>query len=503
MKKLILCLTGLVAWSFIGTTATAQDTFEEWKKKQMQEFQDFKDKRDKEFMKYLEDAWKAIESQDPVNQYEEPKPDKLPSAESEPDNEIKQGPKVKSRAIPEPEREEEPDLTDLEVPEPKQEKEDQQYEPEPQKEEPAPTFNKKNFSFYEVPIGFKYDPAFDTTLSGKIEKKSISAYWRHMSGTNYEVPVEQTKAFRKELSLNDWGYARLVHQLGEQIYGANSNESVLYTWFIMTKSNFSVKVGYNDDGVYLLLPTKNQVFNTPYFTIDDKKFYVIALEEGDRQPTNLYTYDGSYPGAQADLDLSIQSVPKIKHDMKNKKLSFTYEGEEYTVPVKYNMNIVEFYKNFPQTDLEIFFDASVSPEAETSMLKGLQPIIEDKSEVEAVNIILRFVQTAFDYKVDDAQFGREKYLLPEETIYYPYSDCEDRCILFAYLVRNLTDLKVVGLRYPGHLATAVQFSDPPKGNSVSYNGSTYTMADPTYKNADIGMTMPKFEDEKPKVITLK
>jgi hypothetical protein len=117
-----------------------------------------------------------------------------------------------------------------------------------------------------------------------------------------------------------------------------------------------------------------------------------------------------------------------------------------------------------------------------------------------VNILLRFVQTAFQYKTDQDQFGREKPFFPEETIYYPFSDCEDRSVLFAYLVRNLTGLEVVGLDYPGHIATAVRFPTQVPGESVGYQGKRFVVCDPTYINAGAGMCMPQFKSVTPNVI---
>ena len=111
-------------------------------------------------------------------------------------------------------------------------------------------------------------------------------------------------------------------------------------------------------------------------------------------------------------------------------------------------------------------------------------------------------QTAFEYKTDDAQFGGEKYMFAAETLYYPYSDCEDRSILFSYLVHELLQLEVVGLIYPGHAATAVRFSQPISGDQVEINGARYLICDPTYINADIGTAMPQFKQSKPTVIAI-
>jgi hypothetical protein len=129
--------------------------------------------------------------------------------------------------------------------------------------------------------------------------------------------------------------------------------------------------------------------------------------------------------------------------------------------------------------------------------------MEGMSQLDAVNFLLKLVQTSFKYKTDDDQFGIENYLFPEETLHYRYSDCEDRSVLFAWLVKNLIGLDVVGLDFPGHVAAAVHFTDKVNGDAVTYNGKKYIVTDPTYINAVAGMTMPQYKSNKPKVIAIR
>ena len=93
-------------------------------------------------------------------------------------------------------------------------------------------------------------------------------------------------------------------------------------------------------------------------------------------------------------------------------------------------------------------------------------------------------------------------MIPDETLYYSYCDCEDRSILFAYLVRKLTGLSVIGLDYPGHVATAVKFNDELPGAYVTHRNEKYLVCDPTYINAEIGMVMSRYKDVKPELIGL-
>jgi hypothetical protein len=80
---------------------------------------------------------------------------------------------------------------------------------------------------------------------------------------------------------------------------------------------------------------------------------------------------------------------------------------------------------------------------------------------------------------------------------------EDRSILLSRLVRDLLALKVVLVYYPGHLATAIHFSNDVRGDYLMLSGTRYTICDPTYIGASVGMTMPDMDNSKATVILLE
>ena len=122
----------------------------------------------------------------------------------------------------------------------------------------------------------------------------------------------------------------------------------------------------------------------------------------------------------------------------------------------------------------------------------------------AVNKILNYVQTGFTYEYDDKVWGHDRAFFAEESLYYPYCDCEDRSILFTRLVRDLLGLKCILIYYPGHLASAVEFTkDNVVGDYISLNNRKFIIADPTYIGAPVGETMPKMDNKTAKVILLE
>ena len=69
-------------------------------------------------------------------------------------------------------------------------------------------------------------------------------------------------------------------------------------------------------------------------------------------------------------------------------------------------------------------------------------------------------------------------------------------------MRDLLDLDVILVYYPGHLAAAVEFNIPVDGDYINLNGRKFTICDPTYICAPIGATMPEMDNQTAKVILL-
>ena len=473
---------------FLGHTVSAtQDEFEEWKKETLDSFQQYKDERDAEFIGFLKQRWTEFKAQEGLVRDKTPKPVKIPEAPKttppKPLPEVKIVSSIPVPKLPPPQ----PDL----------------IEPPKAPDEPEQKGEAIDIFFHQTPVTFFVDPNFKTFRLNAVSQDTISEFWDHMSRGEYDPFLMQMSSWRKKLKLNDWGSHALVFQVGKQLYRSDLNSATLFTWFMVSKAGYDARVGFQGSRIYLLMPSSNVLYGLPYFTFNEKRFYAVFFDQSPEKLKNFYTYNGSYPKAEQPMNFLIQDSPLIAQTLQQKNLSFNYQGKHYDVPVAFNKTLIEFYQFYPQTDFALYFEAAMAPETVHALAVALKPILEGRKETEAVGILLRFVQTAFTYQTDDQQFGREKYLLPEETLFYPYSDCEDRSFLFAKLVRIFLKNEVVGLNYPGHIATAVRFTTMVPGDNINYNGQRYTICDPTYVNADIGMAMPQFKNVQPKIIKIE
>ncbi len=521
-------------------TLRAQDDYEKWKKGETEKFQQWKDARDKEFTEFLNTEWKAFKAFKEQKLFDVPKPKSLPIApakriakpavkpETKPVETKK--PELKPESKPEATVEKKPVQTVAprpvvvpEVQHPITPEAQPEVKPEPKVEEkpvvktepvqpgtvvvePLKSTESLSLDFYEANVPLKFDNALKVHFEGPPSGKTISAFWEAMSKSDYEGFLKQALAERDRMKLNDWGYCEFLNKTAERLYPGSRNESNLFDWFMLAKSGYQVKIGYSGDNIYLLLPTSGTLYGVAYyiFAPSPTKFYTVMFDRYEKPNiTRMYSYDKDYPDATKLTSYQINTAPSIQNDIQTKTLKFDHNGSEYSVTVQYDKSAVRFFEYYPQTNLEVYFDAPPSSVARTSLLEALKPLLKDRSETEAVDLLLHFVQTAFKYETDDDQFHREKPFFPEETLYYPGSDCEDRAVLFSFLVRNLLGLDVVGLEFPNHVATAVRFKTEVSGDQVVYQNRKYIICDPTYINADYGMCMPQFKNVKPEIIALK
>jgi hypothetical protein len=485
-------IVAALAVAVLVSPAMADNEFQQWKQQEQQSFQEYKDKRDKEFTAFLKTQWTEMQMLKGIVRDPKPKPTVIPVAKpvpsappSEPDN------KTPAPVIP--------PVVITPQPEPLPE-----VAPPPV---PAPDSAKKgkrvDLDYYGSKIHFYYDEKLHARFESPINADAVSRFWSVLSKADYDDLITQFEAQRSALQLNDWAYLILVNETAANIYPDSVNSQALFTWFILAKAGYSARIAYNEDHVYLLVPSDQPMYSVPYFTFDQLRYYAVRFDGNDQKLGRVYTYDGQYPGTHKKLDMVLNRDMVITDKEGDRKLRFKYQGKEYAVDAPYSRQRINFLNTYPQLDLGLYFNSNVSAATASPLLIQLSGDMQGMSQTQAVDFLLRFVQTALSYETDEAQFGKENYLFPEETLYYPYSDCEDRAILFSWLVKNLLGVEVVGLDYPGHVATAVHMTDKINGDAIMFDGKRYLIADPTYIDASVGVTMPGFKGIKPNVIQIQ
>lgn len=340
------------------------------------------------------------------------------------------------------------------------------------------------FEFYGGLIYIPLKKEMKQNYRGPISNDGIASYWSKLIESNYGETILELIDVKDELQLNDWSFYLMVSKMTGKLFVNDDNSRELLTWFLLQQSGFKVKIGYSKNKICAMIPTKQTVYGYSYIKSNGVKYYVNNMPK-----TGIYTYEADLKESTRLLRVDFSEPLDLPVYNKTRNLSFEYKGSKHNIKIDYNQNLVDFYNNYPAVSFDKYFNAPVAKITAESLKKQLAPYLTGKTKEEQAQFLLSFIHKAFPYKTDGDQFGKEKYFFVEDIFSYPYCDCEDRSVLYSYLINELVGLRTIGVQTEKHMSTAVKFTKP-IGDYLEYKGNSYTVCDPTYIGADIGMIMP-------------
>lgn len=362
-----------------------------------------------------------------------------------------------------------------------------------------------SFQFYGTPMEVRWGNAKQFKLKGT-DKKSISEAFIELTAKGYANLVHDCLKLREQYKLCDWAYYMMLQTISEQACGKGTNEAIFLQGVLLNQSGYQMRFALEDDSkLHIMLRMDGFPYRRGYLIADGKLFFLM---DGSKAK-NLTVCDAAYPGEQ----MMSLSVPKLPELAKNLSESRTVISRFVNVKadMQMNKNLMDFYTDYPtsydgkdvMTRWAYYANAPVASEIKDKVYPQLRQQIGSLPKVQAANLLLNWIQMGLTYGYDDKVWGHDRAFFAEESLFYPFCDCEDRSILFSHLVRDLLGLDIVLVYYPGHLYTAVCFNEDVAGDYIMVNGRKFTVADPTFYNANVGKTMSKMDNSKAKVILLK
>ena len=329
--------------------------------------------------------------------------------------------------------------------------------------------------------------------------------WEVLSNGEYDATLADGLKLREQLSLCDWAYLLLLYELSETAYQASCNEAILLCAWLYCQSGYQMRLALDGQRLHLLFASEHAIYGQPYFELDGYNYYTLAPVS-----ENIQICTAAFENEQA-LSLYVPHYPHLQQNYSDTRLLQAEYFKDMHVSVQTNRNLIAFYDTYPSSELNnnpltrwaMYANTPLTDEMRQNIYPYLAQQLKGNTYRAAVEQLLNFVQTAFVYEYDDKVWGGDRAFFAEETLYYPYADCEDRSIFFSRLVRDLLELPVILVYYPGHLATAVAFPQAEQGDYILLNEQRFTICDPTYIGAPVGATMPNMNNQTAQVILLQ
>lgn len=463
--------------------AKIRKDFNQYQEKTQNEFNEYRKKINREFAEFLSKNWEHFNVERPVKQ-DKPEPPKPVIA---PQESNKEKPTVEIPVDNVVKKEKPKPNKPIDFPTEK-----------PYEENNAESKKYINFDFYGCDICFEHKGDETKLNISGIDEKNISNAWNMLSSEKNDIFIKACVYYTEKYKLNDWGTFKLIELFTKKYYkDCNPNNAYVEQAYILSQLGYDARIYRTGNKLGIMIPVEPEIADYKYLQLDGKKFYLFGPSGSD----GIYTYDRAFEGATKSLNLYRKDIPVVgKDEIIQSNVFASKKYPEISCSTKINKGLMDFYDDIPPVlDYTYYVQQPCDNETMDNVCSVLRNAITGKSELQAVNMILDFVQQGFKYETDDKQFGREKYNFPEETFYYKACDCDDRAILFSTLVRELTKLDVVLIEYPNHLATAVRFNTQVSGDYVTVQGNKYFICDPTYIGASAGMSMPSVDSSRLRV----
>ncbi len=473
MRKYFLIL--LLCFSSMMAQNTNSD-YQAFRKGVLDSYGSFRKTMLEDYAKYLQGVWDEYEQFRGIKRDKYPKPSIAPKADVRPQgvNPVQSEPEVKPTVQPVP-----------------------IDNPIPVKPVSPSTLPNMSFHFYGMKLSAVLCHA--QTVDG-CEHQTLAKAWNaYQQDRVMKDVVRSLQSLAMAYGLNDWFTFELVRNYAEATCKNTASETILQH-FLLLNMGYDVRLASCGNQLLLLVPFNQQVYERSYLVIDGKKYYAF-FDDSTSKVQNAGVYTCRLPnetdkGRNMDLTI-IGGILDIKTGVAHR---FSMNDGKISVKGSVDTGTMEAIRRYPQMDIPFYAMSTIDSSFHQSLLAQVKDQIQGCSERDAIARILHFVQYAFDYATDGEQHGYEKPYFIEENFYYPKNDCEDRAILFAFLVHNLLGLDVHLVHYPGHECTAVNFTAVQMtGDGYMYKGKAFYICDPTYIGASIGQCMPYYRNVKPTV----
>lgn len=354
---------------------------------------------------------------------------------------------------------------------------------------------KLNFKFFGNTITIACDRLLTLPVQQPSSNTTIAEYWKIFLVGNNRHLIDQLMTYRDRFGLNDWGYFLLVKAATEAVYPNDETGKTLLTWGLMIHSGYNVRIGYNQLGISILYKTSDKIYGIPFVKIGGSDFYI------DKPIASfpIITYLPEHQGALGAIHLSFRSSLNFQGETEIKKIEFNWDKKLYEFNLKYNPEVTKFLEEYPQTDPEILFDAPFTQLSLESLHKQLKPVLNGMKKEAGAAFLQQFVQKTFGYRPFNDLYGYDRFMFPEELLFKDESNDKGKALLYAWMISNLLNQKAALVEFPGFYSVAISLDQPMDGDNFLLNGRKYTIADPTFDNAPLGLVMKEFYPLKPNV----
>ncbi|MEO1518428.1 MAG: hypothetical protein AAFV95_25640 [Bacteroidota bacterium] len=344
-----------------------------------------------------------------------------------------------------------------------------------------------SISYFGSHLDIQYEPdlVFDFEVCAK--DRCLKRFYKEMEKRNYQPVLDQLEAYKKQYELSDWLYYKLIRATVEKMYEGveEEREQMLYTigsWFFMSKAGYDTRLSNAAlKFLFLYVQSDETLTHIPKTFTDRMRYYNLTSfylkMKGQRAVFRVNSFDPD--NGERPFEFRLKKLPSLPPTLSEVQMEFENRDQPYQLSLQIDRNPTDIMAHYPGMQPMDYLEVPISSTLANSLLPQLRQFIEGKSQEESLEILLSFTRRCFTYKWDWSLYDDDRPMIADELFFNEFSDHEDRCALFYYLVKELMDLPMIVISHFNHDLTIAVAIDQPVGEPIEYKERQYTVCDPT------------------------
>lgn len=294
------------------------------------------------------------------------------------------------------------------------------------------------------------------------------------------IPITQLRqemdAFAAEFQMDDMAYV-LFSQKVSRHFCADPNLAKLLQYQILKERGYKLLLGYNSEQLTVYGYFTYSLANVAEVSYQGQLFYDLSFQQ------NLALCEEElieYSNGVQNIEINQHQAPLFNAQQTKYQFSTEYHEKRYEFKGVLNQSLIDYYHDLPSIAFgEIYLNYHLSDLAYKQLIGDLKKAVSNMSGQMQLNFLLHFTQVVIPYQTDKSLHGREKFAFAEEVLGKQAGDCEDKSVLFAYLVKEVLQLPSLALVYvhQNHLNVAVAVN----GSQYNFihNNQKYIVCEPS------------------------
>lgn len=339
-----------------------------------------------------------------------------------------------------------------------------------------------SLSFYGAPVQLELPEAFmqSPVLTGTPDKTALEQRIRSWDPAQLETIASSLKESARKMLLDDVGTGRLIHNCARNLYG-EAADAALFEWILLRHAGYDAVLGYGGTlKTYVQFAFLTE--GTQFVLFMGKKY---TLPQGEPDPAvakETIFVSGLEPATPRQaMFWNLYRLPLLGKSRRLRKCSFTFDARNYKLYIPWMDDVVDYLNDLPVISLgPLFYQTPMNQRARIIMQDSLNAWTQGFSPRKKLDFMLAFLQQSFPYRRDRDYLKYDRHNFSEQTLAAPFSDCEDKAILYAQLVRDVLGLSAILLYNSSleHVSVGIAWKDVGAGTIVQFQNQHYLICEP-------------------------